>query len=151
MASDPILTPTDRSAIAAARRAVLATIAPDGRPRLVPICFVLAETDPILYTPIDDKPKATTDPMRLARVRDITADPRVTILIDRWGEDWSTLTWLRLTGHASLLPIDDDRHAETIRALRARYPQYVDHRIEARPVIAIRLDRATRWAAADHP
>ena len=53
---------------------------------------------PVLYTPIDDKPKRSDDPMALARVRDILADPRVTVLVDRWDEDWTRLAWLRCDG-----------------------------------------------------
>ena len=32
-------------------------------------------------------------------------------------------------------------------ALRARYPQYADHRLEDRPVIRIAIERAASWAA----
>ena len=49
-----------------ARRAVLATIAPDGRSRLVPIAYAFAGA--VLYTPLDEKPKKVSDPHDLARV-----------------------------------------------------------------------------------
>ena len=98
MPSEPLLSAAQRAFLASARRAVLATIAPDGRPRLVPICFVVDGEPPTLYTPIDDKPKRSDDPLALARVRDIAADPRVTILVDRWDEDWTRLAWLRVEG-----------------------------------------------------
>src|SRR6187401_111726 len=103
MPSEPLLSTDQRAFLASARRAVLATIAPDGQPRLVPICFVMDDTEPTLYTPIDDKPKRDDDPLALARVRDIEADPRVTILVDHWDEDWTRLAWLRATGLAALL------------------------------------------------
>ena len=45
-----------------ARRAVLATITSDGAPRLVPITFVYR--DGVLYTALDEKPKAVADPSR---------------------------------------------------------------------------------------
>src|SRR4249919_30522 len=107
MPSEPHLSTGQRAFIESARRAVLATIAPDGHPRLVPICFVLAGEPPVLYTPIDDKPKRDDDPLALARVRDIAADPRVTILVDRWDEDWTRLAWLRMDGRAALIEPDD--------------------------------------------
>ena len=66
-----MLTDDERTFLATARRAVLGTIAPDGRPRLVPICFVLALDEPVLYSPLDDKPKRNDDPLALARIRDI--------------------------------------------------------------------------------
>jgi PPOX class probable F420-dependent enzyme len=103
MPSEPLLSAAQRRFLESARRAVLATIAPDGHPRLVPICFVVAGDPPILYTPIDDKPKRRDDPFALARVRDISADPRVTVLVDRWNEDWTRLAWLRAEGRATLL------------------------------------------------
>ncbi len=101
--SAPILDAAARGFLGAARRAVLVTITPDGRPRPVPICFSLDPDRPILYTPIDDKPKRSSDPLALARVRDISADPRVTVLVDRWDEDWTRLAWLRAEGRATLL------------------------------------------------
>ncbi len=129
---------------------MLATIAPDGRPRLVPICFVLDDRRSILYSPLDEKPKEAGDPHRLARVRDLLADPRVTVLVDRWDEDWTRLAWLRCHGTASLLePAGGDatEHALAVTGLRAKYPQYATHRLEARPLIAISITRATSWGA----
>jgi PPOX class probable F420-dependent enzyme len=148
-----VLSAAQRSFLATARRAVLATIAPDGRPRLVPICFVLAEDDAVLYTPLDDKPKRTDDPLALARVRDIARDPRVTVLVDRWDEDWTHLAWLRLDGQAGLI-VPDDRvtaieHGWAVEALRARYPQYAEHRLEARPIVRIAVARVVAWGATE--
>lgn len=148
---DPVLTDGDRVFLGSARRVVLATIGRDGRPRLVPVCFVVDPARPILYTPIDEKPKSVGDPGRLARVRDIIADPRVSVLVDRWEEDWGRLTWLRLAGRAVLVQ-PADRSAErtiAIAALRARYPQYASHDLEARPLIRVGIERVTRWGAVE--
>jgi hypothetical protein len=74
----------------------------------------------------------------------------VTLLVHRWDEDWSRLAWLRLYGTADLLePGSAERpeHTTAIAALRARYPQYGTHELEARPLIRIRAGRAVRWAA----
>jgi PPOX class probable F420-dependent enzyme len=141
------LTETQRTFLEAARRAVLATISQNGQPRLVPICFSLDPTRPVLYTPLDDKPKRSADPLALARVRDIAADPAVTVLVDRWDEDWSRLAWLRIEGRAVLLPPSADRpeDATAIAALRARYPQYASHRLETRPLIRIEIERVVDW------
>lgn len=126
---------------------------PDGRPRLVPICFSLDDARPLLYTPIDDKPKRSEDPRALARVRDILADPRVTVLVDRWDEDWTRLAWVRTDGRAVLLdPVSGaEEHATVVAALRTRYPQYEAHRLEARPLIRIEIERATSWGLPDSP
>lgn len=130
-----------------ARRAVLATIAPGGRPRSVPICF--AVMDAAIWTPLDEKPKRTTDIRALARVRDILRDPRVTVLVDRWDEDWRRLAWLRIEGPASLVEPGAAGHVEAVEALRARYPQYRDHALESRPLIRIGIGRLVGWQG--HP
>jgi PPOX class probable F420-dependent enzyme len=143
---EQLLSAAQRAFLEPARRAVLATIAPDGHPRLVPICFVVSSELPILYTPIDDKPKRTDDPFALARVRDIVADPRVTILVDRWDEDWTRLAWLRVEGRAALLaaPLGPE-HANAVAALRAKYPQYGSHRLEERPLLRVELEQVVGW------
>lgn len=136
----------------AARRAILATIDPDGQPRPVPICFIVVSVDPArtrLLSPLDDKPKATDDKRALARVRDIHARPEVSVLVEHWDEDWSRLGWLRLSGRATLLE-PTDVPPDTIGRLRDKYPQYAAHGLESSPMIAIDIDRATSWGALDH-
>ena len=143
--------------LAAARTATMATIAPDGRPRLVPICFVLSVPEggagaerPIVYTPLDEKPKRSADTRALARVRDLLVLPEVTLLAERWDEDWSRLAWLRAYGTAELLePESRERseHAAALAALREKYSQYRDQRLEERPVIRILLTRTVSWGA----
>lgn len=154
MTRDPVLSVTERGFLGGARRAILATIAGDGRPRLVPICFVLDPDRAVLYTPLDEKPKSIEDPRRLARVRDIAADPRVSVLAERWDEDWVKLAWLRLTGTAELLEPLGARaveHATAVAALRARYEPYRAHDLESRPLIRIAIERAVGWGALDRP
>jgi PPOX class probable F420-dependent enzyme len=121
------------------------TIALDGRPQPVPICFVVDPERPIVWTPIDEKPKRVDDPLALARVRDIAADPRVSLLVDRWDEDWTRLAWLRCEGRATLVQPDDADHPRVVADLRAKYPQYHEHRLETRPLIRIDLERSTSW------
>jgi len=149
---DGSLDARSRAFLEAARTATLATIAPDRRPRLVPICFVVGDEDPAgrlrLYSPLDDKPKATTDPHRLARVRDVLARPYVTLLVDRWSEDWSRLGWLRLEARADVIeptPADRAEHAAAVAALRAKYTQYGSHGLEARPILRFAIERVVAW------
>jgi PPOX class probable F420-dependent enzyme len=139
-----------------ARTGVLATVDPDGHPRLVPICFVIGRGDdspPAIYTPIDDKPKSSADPHRLARVRDIAVRPEVSLLVQHWDEDWTRLAWLRLRGTAELVEPDDPagaiERADAIAALRAKYPHYAGHDLESRPLIRITVSRASSWAATE--
>ena len=154
----PTLTPAQRALLNSARRAVLATSATNGRPRLVPIAFAVAGGDdaPLLYSALDEKPKSVADPRDLARVRDVLARPRVSVLVDRWSEDWSELAWLRLDAMATLLeptdsgrPTDSDRaeHNLAVGLLRARYPQYAGHNLEGRPILRLQVERVVGWSA----
>lgn len=140
-----ILSESERGFLVERRRAVLVTLAADGRPRPVPICFVLADDAPVLFTPLDDKPKRTDDPLSLARVGDISGDPRVAILADRWDEDWTRLAWLRVEGRAAVLLPGPAEHARAVEALRATYPQYRTHRLDERPLIRVTIERVTSW------
>jgi PPOX class probable F420-dependent enzyme len=142
-----------RALLVTERRATLATIAPDGQPRLVPCCFAMGIEDGsiVIDTPIDAKPKTSTDPMRLARVRDIRRDPRVTLLLDHWDEEWTRLAWLRVEATARLLlpwaPRDADAHRSALTALRGRYPQYREQRLEGLPVIRMTPTHISGWTA----
>jgi coenzyme F420-0:L-glutamate ligase/coenzyme F420-1:gamma-L-glutamate ligase len=150
---DTILTGREQAFVAGSRRAVLATIRPDGEPRLVPVCFVLADAADelgraIIYSPVDEKPKASTDPRDLGRVRDLLVLPAVTVLVDRWSEEWERLGWVRLSGRARLLEPasrEDTERARAVEMLRAKYPQYATHDLAARPIIRIAVDRVQRW------
>lgn len=148
---DARLEASQRVLLREARRAVLATIAPDGRPRLVPCAFAFVEDDGLtIYSALDEKPKSVADPRDLARVRDIVARPRVTLLVDRWSEDWTQLAWLRLDGNATLLEPTDAAGSEHVLALgllRGRYPQYATHKLERRPLIRVSVERVSGWSA----
>lgn len=139
----PAITDAERTFVSRSRRAILVTVADGGAPRPVPVCHVLIGGS--IYTPIDEKPKASSDPAALARVRDVTARPDVTVLVDRWSEDWSELAWVRVRGRASVLAPGGEEHATALQALREKYPQYRDHRLEDRPVIVIAITEARSW------
>jgi PPOX class probable F420-dependent enzyme len=151
MAAGNDLTQAELVFLAAARSAVLGTTAPDGRSRLVPICFALDAADQPLriWSPLDEKPKRVADPHDLERVRDIAAHPAVSLLVHTWSEDWSALGWLRLDGLAELIEPGEAatsaEHGVAVAALRTRYPQYASHRLERRPIIRILIERHRGW------
>ncbi len=130
-----------RRRVAAARVGRLATVSAGGAPRLVPFCFVL-DGDSLLSA-VDDKPKRST---RLARLEDVAADPRVSVLVDEWSEDWARLWWVRIDGRARVLPAEPEARA-AVDLLTAKYEQYRRRRPQG-PVLAITAERWTGWAAS---
>ncbi len=117
----------------------LATISARARPHLVPIVFVVAGE--VIYTSVDAKPKTTT---ALRRLANIAANPAVTVLVDRYGDDWTQLWWARADGDAR---IAEGAEAEAaVRRLTARYPQY-ERQPPPGPVIAIDVARWSGWSA----
>ena len=128
-----------RQRFAAARVARLATADGQGRPHLVPVVFALAGDR--IYTAVDAKPKQGKGLRRLAN---IAANPRVTVLVDGYAEDWSTLWWVRADGAARIVTGTDA--GTGIAALTARYPQYVGQPPPG-PVIAIDVDHWSYWSA----
>jgi PPOX class probable F420-dependent enzyme len=129
-----------RELLGGARVARLATVARDGRPRLVPITFVLAGD--VIYHAVDEKPKATR---RLARLADLAAEPRAAVLADHYDEDWSALWWVRADGRARVLEdVRGDEAARALDLLAERYVQYRERR-PAGPVIALDVERITGW------
>jgi PPOX class probable F420-dependent enzyme len=123
-----------------ARVAHLATIRPDGRPHLVPICFAIAGNT--LYFAIDQKPKRRLD---LQRLRNIQASSRVSILVDHYEDDWTKLWWIRLDGHAS--EVTGARRMRSLELLANRYPQYAATRPPG-PVVAVQIDHTVAWDGA---
>jgi len=132
-----------RQRLAEARVARLATLGAHGRPHLVPITFTV-DGDAIFFA-VDKKPKRTTD---LQRVRNIVANPSVSVLVDHYDEDWSRLWWVRADGTAKVL--DHSQAAAAIDLLVSRYEQYRLAR-PIGPVVAIAIQRITGWSAAENP
>jgi len=129
-----------RALVAEAPIARLATLAPDGRLHLVPICFALAGDE--LYSAVDDKPKRSR---RLQRLENIRANPEVAVLVDHYEEDWTRLWWVRLRGRARVLTSGPE--AETaLKLLADKYEQYRE-RPPSEPVLAVALQEWRGWSA----
>ncbi len=128
-----------RRRIVESRVARLATADADGHPHVVPITFALDGDR--LYFAVDAKPKRTAN---LKRLRNIAANPTVSVLFDHYEEDWGRLWWVRLDGAARIL----DGHDEAERAidlLVSRYEQYRSARPNG-PVVEISVERMTGWS-----
>lgn len=122
----------------------LGTVTPGGGPHLVPVVFAV-DADPagdqdVVYTAVDAKPKTTR---RLRRLANIDANPRVSLLVDHYCDDWTRLWWVRVDGVAT---IHDDGQVLEFgrRLLRAKYPQYQSVSLDG-PVIAVAVQRWSSW------
>lgn len=130
----------DRQLFASARSARLATFG-NGKPHLVPVVFALS--DGLVYTAVDHKPKTTP---HLRRLRNISENPHVSLLVDHYDEDWSLLWWIRVDGTAKAWPPESTDGRNGIDALVDKYPQYQRVRPTG-PVIAVDPDNWTGWSA----
>jgi PPOX class probable F420-dependent enzyme len=124
----------------AQRVAHLGTADASGEPHVVAVCF--AWHDGAFWTAIDEKPKRGTG---LKRLRNIAANPRVSLLFDRWDEDWSRLGWVLVHGRAEV--VEGRAHPEALAALRARYRQYRAMALEERPLVRVVAERVSEWGA----
>ncbi len=124
----------------------LATVDGDGRPTVIPLCFVL-DGDHI-YSPVDEKPKSVA-PARLKRVRNIEANPHVSLVIDDYSEDWSQLAYVLVGGLAEIVKPEDNptERERVIRLLRDKYTQYRSMALENRLLIKITPIRIKQWSA----
>ena len=139
------LTESERAFVLAQRAARLATVNAGGQPSVVPVCY--AYDGARFFSPLDEKPKRLA-PSALRRVRDIAANPAVSLLIDRYDDDWSRLGFVQVRGQATLLAPGAPDHPAALRLLRERYPQYQTMALEERPVIAITPHSVVSWGPA---
>ena len=130
---------------AAARVARLATVTPANDPHLVPICFAVDSDQATIYSAVDAKPKTTSD---LKRLRNIAANPSVTLLVDHYDDDWTSVWWVRVDGNATLVD-DGPERAKGLQALAAKYPQYADDPDLLGRVVVVRPTKWTFWAYSD--
>jgi PPOX class probable F420-dependent enzyme len=128
--------------LATARVARLATHNPRGGIDLVPCTFALVNDDTIV-TAIDHKPKRTA---RLQRLENIRTNPSVTVLVDHYDDDWSTLWWVRARGDARVV---DHLEPALVEALVVKYGQYADHRPDGAAIV-IHVTELSGWSAGDY-
>jgi PPOX class probable F420-dependent enzyme len=130
-----------RRLFASGRVAYLATLRLDGTAALVPIVFdVIGER---IVSLVDPKPKRTLD---VARLTNITRDPRVTLLVDRYAEDWDLLWWARAEGEAHVVKSGPE-HDEASSRIRSKYPQYKTLQGSFGDAIVVRVSRWSGWSA----
>lgn len=136
------MTPDEaRARFAAEPVARLATVDLHGSPHIVPVTFAIDGNR--VVSAVDGKPKRNG---RLRRLENIAANPRVSLLVDHYHEDWRRLWWVRADGTARIV----DGGPELTRVfdlLRERFAQYRTVEIIG-PAIVVEVDSWVGWAAA---
>lgn len=136
-----VLPPAEaRDRLAASAVARLGTVDAEGRPHLVPCCFVL--DGEVVYSAVDGKPKRSPNLQRLANV---LIHPDTTLLVDHYEADWSRLWWVRVRGRGRLVS-DVGEEARARALLVAKYPQYRRQPPEG-PVLAVEISEWRAWQA----
>jgi len=127
--------------LAAARVGRLATADGQGRPLVVPVCYVVDGAR--LYSAVDAKPKRTRE---LRRLRNVAENPQVSLVVDEYDEDWTRLRYVIVEGRADVLT-GGDEFARAIDLLTAKYPQYRTLALprEAGALIRIVSERVLAW------
>lgn len=124
-----------------ARVARLGTADAEGQPLVVPVCYAFDGAG--LYSAVDDKPKRTR---ALRRLRNIAENPRASVVIDVYDEEWTRLRYVIVEGRADVLERDAER-ARALDLLAAKYPQYAARGLLAAdaPVIRVLPERVLHW------
>ena len=127
--------------IHAARVAHLATADAKRQPLVIPICFAFDGKE--FFSPIDEKPKRIS-PHKLKRLRNIEENSQVSLVIDRWDEDWRKLAYVLVSGRARIL-LSGQKHRKAVSLLRRKYRQYRSMALEERPMIVIKPLALKAW------
>ena len=130
-----------RELLETSRVARLGLLDDDGRPRVLPVTYVLVAGD--VWSAVDDKRKRRPG-AELARVRWLRERPSAALTVDRYDDDWSRLAWVQLLASASIEA--GAGHQHVLAALADRYAQYRD-RPPPGPLLRLRVERALCWAA----
>jgi len=129
-----------RELLASERVARLAYLDDGDRPRVLPVTFAVAGD--AVWIAIDEKPKRTPEPARIAYLR---RRPGAALLVDVYDDDWSRLAWVQLLGRVDVLPVDSS--PEAMAALAAKYEPYA-RKAPPGPLLRLTLERALHWRAA---
>ena len=138
------LSPAACAFLDARRIAHLATADASGRPHVVPLCY--ARDAERLYFVVDEKPK--TPGKTLKRMRNLSENPEVALVVDVYDEDWTRLEYLLVRGSAEVVA-EGSEYTRALELLRARYPQYRAMPLEAARNAVVRITPASahHWRA----
>lgn len=142
----PVVSPEVGEFLRAGRVARLGTADAAGQPLVVPICYAFDGRH--CYSAIDAKPKRRA-PGQLQRVKNIRENPRVSILVDHYEEEWGRLRYVILQGRAALL-MEGDEFAYAVDLLLEKYTQYRALSLDRRSGLVVKItpERVIQWSAA---
>jgi PPOX class probable F420-dependent enzyme len=141
----PLEEPGVRRFLSLSRVGHLATAAPDAMPHAVPLCFWFDGAN--FYFVIDEKPKRHRG-LKLKRMRNIEANPHVSLLIDHYEEDWSQLAYVLVSGTAKVVE-GREEYMLALRNLRDKYPQYRTMALSYETNLMVRIEpqRVHTWGS----
>jgi PPOX class probable F420-dependent enzyme len=142
----PVVSPEVGEFLRAGRVARLGTADAAGQPLVIPICYAFDGRH--CYSAIDAKPKRRA-PGQLQRVKNIRENPRVSILVDHYEEEWGRLQYVILQGRAALL-MEGDEFAYAVDLLLEKYTQYRALSLDRRSGLVVKItpERVIQWSAA---
>ena len=119
----------------------LATADAAGHPLVVPVCY--AFDGERVYSAVDAKPKRTR---ALRRLRNIAENPRASLVVDEYDEEWTRLRYVIVEGPADVLT-GGPEFARAVDLLVAKYAQYRTLGLSRESGALIRLtpDRILHW------
>lgn len=140
------LEPGVEAFLQAGRVARLGTADSTGRPLVVPICYAFDGRH--CYSAIDAKPKRRPGG-ELKRVSNIRENPRVSMVVDHYDEDWSRLRYVILEGRADLLT-GGPEFSRAAGLLLDKYAQYRGMGLPRESGLMIRItpERVLQWSVA---
>ncbi len=108
-------------------------------------------TESALYSAVDAKPKRAAGG-DLRRIRNIRDNPKVSVVIDHYDEDWSRLSWVVIDGLADVLT-DGAEFTRGAELLLAKYPQYRAMGLPrgAGMMVRVQPTRVNHWSFAGAP
>ncbi len=128
--------PAVRRFLSLSRVARMATATAEAVPHAVPLCFWFDGIN--FYFVIDQKPKRQTG-LKLKRIRNITANPHVSLLIDHYEEDWTQLAFVLVNGKARIVEAREE-YMLALRHLRDKYPQYRNMALSYETNLMVRIE-----------
>ena len=127
------------------RVAYLTTVDAARAPHVVPVCFVLSGSTAYV---VSSNERNRTDGRHAKRVRNLAGNPAASLVADHYEEDWDRVGWVRIDGPADVFDAGEE-HAEAVRLLRERYPQFNDMELDGVPMVALRIERVLSFGPLD--